>query len=730
MAFLGFFCYDAKIMANKKNARLKESYLNLIRQFLQGKGYAPLKGSELEERLSVPEQHAPTFQKALSELVNLGEIRVTKGRFSLAFHPSTLAIGVIRVHPRGFGFLLPDERALFPEEIFVPKHLTNGAVDGDHVEVLINEAGLSEKGPEGEVYQILKRGRSHLAGTITHILSKEKALAYAPLIGFSSPVTVSLKGFSLKIGDRIVIHVSEWGGAKIEPKGEVAYHIGHISDPSCDIAAAIEEFNLDNAFSPEIIKEAESFGKSVSANELKDKNRQDLRHQIAITIDPETARDFDDALSLTVDEKGHYHLGVHIADVTHYVKPGSLLDIEAKKRCNSVYFPGAVLPMLPERLSNELCSLKPNVNRLAASILMEFSPDGVLLGTKITKSMIKSRKRFSYEEAKAVLDGKVESPYAPLLKQMVDLCLALKRERYKRGSIEFSLPEVAIIVDEKGAPEKLRLIEYDISHQLVEEFMLKANEVVATHLSNAKKPLTYRIHESPSPENLENFGSLASLFGFKVSSPPTGEELQKLFDEAKESPFGRFLATSFIKSLKLAIYSCNNIGHYGLKLDHYTHFTSPIRRYIDLIVHRVLFNETKEGDDLEKIALECSEKERLAAKAENSVKLLKKLRLLLAAQKKNPHAIYEAVITSVKPFGFAFEVSEFLVEGFIHISEIGDDYFEFEEEKKILRGRHEGEPFATGKHIEVRLLTVNLITLEMKWTLEQEEKPRKSKRRK
>lgn len=605
-----------------------------------------------------------------------------------------LATGTIRVHTRGFGFLIPDDRPQFPQDIFIPKRAIKGAVDGDRVEVALNTHYISAKGPEGCVVKILKRGRSHVGGTIVYVGKKKSIYAFVPLLGQGQPMRIRpSKERQLQVGDRLIIHVLEWGSNQHEPFGEMSAYIGSISDPSCDLPAAIEEFELESAFSHATLEEARSWGHEVPKQEVR--GREDLRHLETCTIDPETAKDFDDALSIERDKNGNFHLGVHIADVSHYVRPRSSLDQEARLRCNSVYFPGQVLPMLPHELSSHLCSLKPKVDRLTVSVLMTFDSEGELQTYRICKSVIQSKKRFTYEEAKEVLDGKKKSPLKNRLNWMVELCLHLKRKRAERGSIEFALPDISVRVDENGVPQSIHLIEYDITHQLVEEFMLKANEVVATHLSKEGKLLTYRIHEEPSPENMREFAALATALGFPLPVQPNSEELQRFFDAARSSPFGQFLATQFIRSMKLASYSTQNVGHYGLGLQYYTHFTSPIRRYIDLIIHRLLFDEVAIDENLEQIALHCSEKERLSSRAENSVTLLKKLRLLQSRFEKEPERVYEGVVTHVKPFGCAFELSEFLMEGFIS-------------------GK---QPFHTGDRVKVKLSRIDLVTQEVEWNL-------------
>lgn len=620
--------------------------------------------------------------------------------------------GVLKVHPRGFGFFKSEEVS---EEVFIPKQFTLGAVDGDIVEVEINPI-VSEKGPEGKVLRIVKRSRSHVAGTITQIINDKTAMAYVPLIGNSQSQEMLIqlhKKDELTVGDRITINVLSWGKGGKESKGEMLHYIGHISDPFSDVRVAIEEYELKESFPEDVIEEARVFGSAVTPKEIK--QREDFRDLECFTIDPDTAKDYDDALSLTLDDKGIYHLGVHIADVTHYVKPGSALDKEAKERCNSTYFPGTVLPMLPHELSSHLCSLQPDVNRLAVSVLADFDQEGNLLEYRITRSTIRSRKRFTYKEAKDVLDGKKKSKYKDDLFLMVDLCHRLKKKRAERGCVEFAVPDIQIEVDKKGKPKKIEVVQYDITHQLVEEFMLKANEIVATHLAEENKPLTYRIHEEPNPENMKDFAARVRSFGFKLSDQPTGDELQQLFDEVRETSYGQFIAVSFIRSMKLATYSVQNVGHYGLGLEHYTHFTSPIRRYIDLIVHRVLFNNLSEEDNLEKIATHCSEKERISARAETSVTMLKKMRLLSEMQKKEPKKSYEAVITQIKPFGIVFEVTDFLMEGFFPLSSMHDDYYIFDEKKNALLGKKTKSHFFAGDKIHVKAENINLITQEIKW---------------
>lgn len=703
------------IKKNKEN-RLFQNLLGVAEQFVQGKNSSPMTRNELMSKLRLPQEHKVIFKKVLDDLSKRGLLKFSKGKYIPTNKTVDVVKGTIKLHFRGFGFVKLEDPKLYEQDIFIPKHLTQNAVDGDLVEVEINPLAISEKGPEGKIINILQRGRTHLAGIIREAERQGEVIAYVPLLGTEKRVVIlPSKDFPLQVGDRVILEVVDWGAKETETTCKVTHYIGHISNPECDIPAAIEEFDLPDDFPSEVLKEAKDFGKQVSLRDIK--GRVDLRDLECITIDPDTAKDFDDALSLEKEADGTYTLGVHIADVSHYVKPGSAIDMEARKRCNSTYFPGTCLPMLPGILSENLCSLRPKVNRLAASVMMRFDKQGTLLSYEFFRSVIHSKKRFTYKEAKEVLDGNKKSPHLPLLNRLVELCLALKKKRYERGSIEFALPELSILVDENGNPQGTEYIYYDITHQLVEEFMLKANEVVATHLSREGRPITYRVHEEPSGENMKDFVHMAQAFGFDLSDQPNPQDLQRLFDEALKTSYGSFLATSYIRRMRLALYSPENIGHYGLGLTHYCHFTSPIRRYVDLVVHRILFDGALELSHLGTIANQCSEQERISEKAENNVRILKKLRLIQKLSKETPHRQFEAVITKVRNFGVYFEIIDFMMEGFFHLSELYDDYYVYEEKKGLLVGRHTGQRYFVGDNITVMLKDVDLIMLQAKWGL-------------
>lgn len=707
-----------KKQKKSKSEKRSENFYQVIQQFVGGKQFRPITFHELAEKLSIIEEHIDQFRGVLNQLTSEGKIVLTHGRYeapSLPPLPEKLpensVQGTIRINPRGFGFVEIEGDNKWQEDIFIPRHSVNQAIDGDKVQITVS-SHVSEKGPEGKVVAIVERGRSRLAGICTS-LSDRYAIVYVPVLGQEKTAVFTIpKKTQIQIGDRVVMQVVHWGdGDEIECTFE--RKIGHIGDPSCDVSCAIEEFEIRKEFPSEILEEVKTWGKSVSQKDITP--REDLRELETFTIDPDTAKDFDDALSLSKDSNGVYHLAVHIADVSHYVKEASRLDKEAALRANSTYFPGTCVPMLPKELSENLCSLKPNVNRLTVTVFMDFDPSGEMIHYRIARTVIKSAKRFTYKNAKKVLDGTLKSPHKEKLELMQELCLLLKKKRYDRGSVEFAMPELVVLVNEQGVPTGTDYVEYDVTHQLVEEFMLKANETVARHLDSQGKDVPYRVHDEPSEDNLRDFAVLASAFGFKIPLKPTPQDIQKLFDEALDTPYGQYLATSYIRRMRLAVYSPVNIGHFGLALTHYCHFTSPIRRYVDLVAHRLIFEKPTDIKALEHIAETCSEQERVSAKAEMSVLTLKKYRLLEQMHEKEPQKQYEAIITKIRPFGVTFEILDLMLEGFIHISELGTDYYEFEEKSNRLRGVRRGEIFSSGEKILVMLKEIDLIFCESKW---------------
>jgi ribonuclease R len=710
------------------SAKSRKKLRNKLWNFLKQEDYKPQDQLTLFKACDIPKKNYSIGKELITEFITKKMVFVKNG----LLHPEIekkeeKTIGRISMHPKGFGFVTSENTALYPKDIFIPKPHTNTAVDKDLVEVKIVSEGKKDKGPEGIVVSVLKRERETLVGIIYEEL-KTQLLAYCPALGENKVVHVTpSKKIPLKMGDRAILHIENWDNYPEQITGKPVKVLGHISDATKDIDVAIYEYAIREEFPKEAVSEAKAFPKNPTKQDLK--NRLDLSAIESFTIDPDTAKDFDDALSLTQDENGNYHLIVHIADVSYYVPKNSALDKEAFDRSNSTYFPNKCVPMLPEELSNGLCSLKEDVLRLTVSVFMRFDKEGTLQSYDIRRTYIKSQKRFTYKGAKQVIDGLIESPHKPSLDLMVTLCKLLQKKRYERGSVDLSLPEIILKIDSKGEVSGFEVSEYDITHQLVEEFMLKANETVAHCLLSRNTPAIFRVHESPSPSDIEDFATLARAFGFKLKKSPKKEDIQDLFKEAKTSPYLHQLSVAFIRSMKLAIYSEQNVGHFGLSLEHYSHFTSPIRRYSDLIVHRLLFEELISVEALKKVSLHCSDKERVSFRAESSVLTLKKLRLLHSEFEKDPEKIYEAVISKIKPFGIYFELSPLMFEGFIHISEIGNDYYIYQEKNCRLVGEKSGESFSSGDPIRVKLQSVTLMTQQALWMITGKEPKKKQKKK-
>ena len=690
------------------------NYYEKIKELFDGKKTTSLSLKELIDKLQIPKQHVKACNSALNELITDGHIEVKRGKFySTKEVPKKETVqGKASVHPRGFAFVDVDG---LEQDVFIPKPFVNGAVDKDIVAVEV-ESKVSSKGPEGKITHIVERAHSEVSCVIEEKYENNTYYSFASLVGIDKDFLVEAKkGQKLKRGDRVLAKVTHWA-KKDEPTVSTLIKVmGSMDDANLDIDCALTEFKLSKKFPKGVVTEAKEYGKTVP--KAQDKKRRDLTKMITFTIDPTTAKDFDDALSIEKDEKGNTFLAVHIADVSHYVKPGTMLDSEAYKRGNSTYFPGKCIPMLPEELSNELCSLKENVERFTVSVLMKLDSNGVLLSYEIVKGIIKSQKRFTYEEAMDVLDHKIEHPLLPQLKELVELCHKFKAIRRSRGSVDLVMPDISLNINKNGDPIAFTKVEYDITHQLVEECMLKANEMVATHLRDKCQGSLFRVHEEPGSDQMGDFKTLAETLGFRLPSDPTPNDLQKLFDEAKGSPVVYQLSVAYIRSMKQALYSTENIGHYGLSLENYTHFTSPIRRYSDLIIHRLLFDEN-EATDLNAIAGYCSDTERVSFRAEMQVLKLKKLRLLNKMMETNPAQVYPAVVTKVKKVGIHFELESLLTDGFIHISKLSKDYFVYNQKRDRLIGSDTNEQFYISKVIGVRLESVDLVIQEAEWVID------------
>ncbi|MCH9621479.1 MAG: Ribonuclease R [Chlamydiia bacterium] len=619
-------------------------------------------------------------------------------------HEKTIQ-GKFFLHVKGFGFVQPEDGD-FPE-VFIPPRKNKNAISGDIV--IAKVLTKSSKGYEGVIEEVVKRNRDEF---VASVIDDEGSnyLLFSPLIGEDKEIYLPKK-HQFNIGDRVTIKIEEFEGRVLQAK--LIEFLGDISDTKIDVDTAIIAHNIRNEFSKDVISEAKQY----KIEKVDYEGRIDLRDVETVTIDPTTARDYDDAITLSKDDNNHYLLGVHIADVSHFVKKGSALDKEAFLRSNSTYFPSRVVPMLPEQLSNNLCSLVEGQDRLTVSVLLEIDPEGNVVDKEISKTVIKSNKRFTYVEAYEILTTNKKSKHRKLLEDMQDLCHIFKKKRSERGSVELALPDTQVICDANEAPTHLVTHLYDITHQMIEEFMLKANEIVAETLLERGDEGVFRVHDEPDSTTLDQFYMFARLLGFYLPANPTPHDIAKLFQKAQDSPHTEQIAIKYIRSQKLAMYSPDNIGHYGLGLENYSHFTSPIRRYSDLVVHRILFGESYEKKELKAACDKCSENERKSFVAETSVIKLKKYRLLDKYFDEDPERIYEAKLTNVANKGLIFDVSPLNLEGFIPIRFLDDDYYQFNEKSLQLKGRNKGFCYNLGDTIKVQLAAIDLVFLESEWTL-------------
>lgn len=670
-----------------------------------------------EIRRALPETGKNELKDALDSLIADGKVmKNKKNRFAVSAHYGCVA-GTYLATERAFGFVTPDvaEGEPKPDDLFIPPNAGGGAWHGDRVLVKLTERKNGRGRREATVIRVLRRAGNELTGAL---VQRGNAYFVQPTSKKYPEIMVDRHSLGdARVGDRVAVSVSHYGDEKFMPQGVIQADLGEDGTMEASIAAILHENAVFDFFPDEVLRQADAIPQEVDPAALH--GRLDLRDKLIFTIDGDDAKDFDDAVSLDRLDNGHYLLGVHIADVSHYVTPGSPLDQEAYRRGTSVYYPGHVVPMLPFALSHGICSLNPDVDRLTFSALMEVDKDGRRYGAKFAKSVIRSKARMTYNKVNKILAGDeaLRGEYAFLVEtaqEMNELAHALYKRRIERGALELDIPEAQITVDENGQPVAIQYRDRGESEKLIEEFMLQANEAVAEYMCKRGFPTVYRVHENPDPEKLRVFAQFARPFGYRIdpSRPEDTFQFQTVLRGAKNDPRQRILPTLLLRSLARARYADECIGHYGLKAKFYLHFTSPIRRYPDLVAHRML-QKALTGEAFtaadenwcEDAAAQSTTREQAADNCERDIDKL----YIAAYMKQFIGEEFDAEVSGVQAFG-VFVALENGCEGLIRIELLAGDYYQYDEQHMALVGRHTGKRFTIGTPIRVKLIAASEVT--------------------
>jgi len=670
----------------------------------QGRWYKP---RALKKAARIKDRDYRALKLILLDLYREGRID-QKGHHQYAFKPKLIQkTGVLAVTSRGFGFVELNDGS----EVFVRAQHMQHAFHKDVVRLQILKQTKGDK-PEGKIQEVIQRHQTEFVGVLhedrfgTWVVPEDKRIR----VRFAVEEGPHKKA---RDGHMVSVELIQWEEGHPEPLVRIKDVLGYPGDPGVDIALIVQQHDLPTTWTQKSLDQAASFSEESVQSEIK--NRTDLRHLDCFTIDPESAKDFDDAVSIQPTKTG-WKLGVHIADVSHYVHPGSPIDRGARKRGSSVYLIGTAIHMLPDQLASNLCSLKPHIDRLSMTCMMEIGKDGQFLSSKIMNSVIHSKQRFTYEEVEEIIHGK-DHRYADQIHAMESLRQVLFKQRKARGSIDLDIPEPIISLDEKGFPHEIKASKRLTAHRLVEEFMLAANRVTAEYLNKqfmkSKFPGIYRIHETPSLDDVNKLQMILNRLKIKqqIKAPVKPLDYQRLVEAVRESPYRYFIEKVALRSMTKAKYSVENRGHFGLAFKSYTHFTSPIRRYPDLTVHRLLKQYVGHPKmtppaitTLEKLAEHCSERERVAIDAERDHMKMKQLQYL----SKHVGESFDGVISGVLNFGFFVELAESFVDGLVHAGSLKDDYYEYEESQYSLTGRRTKKMFRLGDPVRVKVSSVSI----------------------
>ncbi|MEG7355831.1 ribonuclease R [Bacillus inaquosorum] len=695
----------------------KEAFMDKLLSFMKEEAYKPLTVQELEEMLNITE--AEEFKELVKALVALEDkgliVRTRSDRYGIP-EKMNLIKGKISAHAKGFAFLLPEDTSL--SDVFIPPNELNTAMNGDIVMVRLNSQSNGSR-QEGTVIRILERAIQRVVGTYTEtrnfgfVIPDDKKI--------TSDIFIPKNGKNgAAEGHKVVVKLTSYPEGRMNAEGEVETILGHKNDPGIDILSVIHKHGLPGEFPADAMEQASSTPDTIDEKDLKD--RRDLRDQVIVTIDGADAKDLDDAVTVTKLDDGSYKLGVHIADVSHYVTENSPIDKEALERGTSVYLVDRVIPMIPHRLSNGICSLNPKVDRLTLSCEMTINSQGQVTEHEIFQSVIKTTERMTYSDVNQILvddDEELKQKYEPLVpmfKDMERLAQILRDKRMNRGAVDFDFKEAKVLVDDEGAVKDVVIRERSVAEKLIEEFMLVANETVAEHFHWMNVPFIYRIHEEPNAEKLQKFLEFVTTFGYVVKGTAGDihpRALQSVLDAVRDKPEETVISTVMLRSMKQAKYDPQSLGHFGLSTEFYTHFTSPIRRYPDLIVHRLIrtylingkvdeATQEKWAERLPDIAEHTSTMERRAVDAERETDDLKKAEYMLDKIGEE----FDGMISSVTNFGMFVELPN-TIEGLVHVSFMTDDYYRFDEQHFAMIGERTGNVFRIGDEITVKVVDVN-----------------------
>jgi ribonuclease R len=694
----------------------RDDLLKLIRD----KVHHPATARDLALTLRVPREERNSFKRQLNALVDDGALIQMRGnRFGLP-EKMDLIVGRLSTNPAGYGFVVPEHpTGNGRQDIYIAASNLIEAMHGDRVVARIERH--TDKGPEGRIIKILDRSQSSIVGRFE---IDDGGLGF--VVPFDRRVLTDVhvptgQWSSAEPGEMVLVEITRWPTATRGPVGRVVEVLGSVDEPGVDTQIIIRKYGIPDEHGEEAVTEAQRIGTVVKEKDIR--GRTDFRGIQTVTIDGETARDFDDAITIERLPNGHYWLGVHIADVSHYVKEGSALDEEAYERGTSVYFPERAVHMFPSELATGLCSLNPNVDRLVQTCLMEVDRRGNVVRYEIHDGVINSDARMTYTAVNAILTDRDPeqihkySEFVPMFETMRELFEILNARRRRRGAIDFDLPEAFVQLGEFGEIENIVAYERNVAHRIIEEFMLLANETVAAHLVDHGVPSLHRVHEAPDMKKVEDFEMFITTLGYSLAHTGHGikpKHFQKLIDRMKGTPEERPIAALMLRTMQKARYDAASLGHFGLAAEHYTHFTSPIRRYPDLVVHRML-RQSRHGDlsesrleeleeDLPEAAKHTSEMERRADEAERELLQWKKVRFM--ADKVGDE--YEGYITGVAPFGLFVELIEHYVEGLVHVSSMADDYYRFHEQHHVMRGENTRKVYRLGDKVLVQVVRVDM----------------------